>query len=235
MNDTAQTALVQIPEIIAAQVARHLEEQIVFGELAPNTRLVEEDIVRRYGVSRSPVREALRLLEQEGLAVRETRRGASVSAIGLRDLDEIYACRLNLEGLAAEEAAKKRADADVVLLRAELDALVAAGEAGEVRAYFRHNVAMTDRIHAMSGNGTLRRLLGSIGKAALRYRYLVYHRAPEMIRVSVDGNRAIVEAIAQQNARSARAMTEDLLLKSWDVIRRHLAEMEAEAPAESAG
>ncbi len=228
-------ALVQIPEIIAAQLARHLEEQIVFGELPPNTRLVEEEIVRRYGVSRSPVREALRVLEQDGLAVRETRKGAWVSPIGLKDLDEIYACRLGLEGLAAEEAAKNGAEAGLAMLRGELDALVAASEADDVRLYFQRNVAVTDRIHLLSGNATLRRLLGAIAKPAARYRYLVYQRSPQMIGISVEGNRAIVEAITRHNARSARALTEDLLLQSWRVIRQELEGIEREAVAAATG
>ena len=68
----------RVPDIIAKDLARHIEEQIIFGELAPNTRLVEEEIVQRYNVSRSPVREVLRTLEQEGLAIRESRRGVWV-------------------------------------------------------------------------------------------------------------------------------------------------------------
>lgn len=221
----------QIPEVIAAQLTRHLEDQIVFGDLAPNTRLVEEDIVRRYGVSRSPVREALRVLEQDGLAVRETRKGAWVRSIGLRDLDEIYTCRFALEGLAAEEAAKNRADEDVPLLEAAYAALIEASTGADVRAYFRSNVALSDRIHAMSGNQTLCRLLGAIGKPALRYRYLVYLRVPEMVGVSVEGNREIVDAIQRRNARSARSLTEDLLMRSWTVIRAELEKIEAEAAA----
>ncbi len=54
-------------------------------------RFIEEDIVRRYNVSRSPVREAFRLLEQDGLLVRDRRRGVRVGVLSVRDLDEIYA------------------------------------------------------------------------------------------------------------------------------------------------
>jgi DNA-binding GntR family transcriptional regulator len=219
----------QIPEVIAAQLTRHLEDQIVFGDLAPNTRLVEEDIVRRFGVSRSPVREALRKLEQDGLAVRETRKGVWVRSIGLRDLDEIYTCRFALEGLAAEEAAKNRADEELPLLEAEYAALVEASVGADVRAYFRRNVSLSDRIHALSRNQTMCRLLSAIGKPALRYRYLVYKSVPEMVGVSVEGNREIVDAIVRRNARSARSLTEDLLMRSWTAIRSELARIQADA------
>jgi GntR family transcriptional regulator, rspAB operon transcriptional repressor len=218
--------LFRVPEVIAKELSRHLEEQIVFGELAPSSRLIEEDIVRRYGVSRSPVREALRMLEQDGLALRESRRGVRVSPLGLKDLDEVYSCRLALEGLAAEEAANNRSADDVPGLQAALSDLATASEANDIRAYFLRNVALTEKIHAVSGNQTLRRLLGTIGKQALRYRYLAYSQSPEMIDVSLEGNRAIVEAIVRQNARHARSLTEDLMQRSWRVIRQHVASAE---------
>src|SRR4051812_23631125 len=66
------------PALLGSELASFLEDQIVFGELEPNSRLVEEAVVRQYGVSRSPVREAFRSLEQSGLAVRQSRKGVSV-------------------------------------------------------------------------------------------------------------------------------------------------------------
>ena len=89
-----------IPEVLR----RQLEEEIVFGRLEPLARLTEEEVAARYGVSRSPVREALRLLEGDGLVHRAARRGIWVAPLSLRDFDEIYACRIPLEGLAAAGA-----------------------------------------------------------------------------------------------------------------------------------
>ncbi|MEJ0072012.1 MAG: GntR family transcriptional regulator [Pseudomonadota bacterium] len=213
--------------MIAKELSRFLEEQIIFGELAPSARLIEEEIVRRHGVSRSPVREALRMLEQDGLAVRESRRGVRVSPIDLKDLDEVYTCRLVLEGLAAEGAADNRTDGDIGLLRASLNSLQAAYDQRDLREYFRQNVVLTDQIHVVSGNATLGRLLGNIGKQALRYRYIAYSRSPEMMKVSVEGNHEIVDAIARRRARNARTLMEDLIQRSWEVVRTHVAALEA--------
>lgn len=203
------------PSLLAKDLGRFLEEQIIFGEMPPDTRLVEEAIVKEYGVSRSPVREAFRELEQGGLIVRHDRKGVSVSPTHRKGLDEVYACRLPLEGLAAEEAANNRTDEDVQELKAILQALHAAHAAKDVREYFKQNVQLSDRICRASRNATLSRLLGSLNKQALRYRYMVYSRFPEMMDVSVEGNESIIEAISRHNGRHARSLTEDLILRSW--------------------
>ncbi len=209
----------QIPEVLAKELARFLEDQIVFGEIAPGTRLVEEDVVRRYTVSRSPVREAFRILEQDGLLVRDRRRGVRVGLLTEGDLDEIYTCRIPLEGLAAAAAANHRTDAHVLALQAALSGLSEAHGAADVRRYFGQNVRLSNQIHVASGNATLRRLLGSIGKQALRYRFLAYSRTPDLMQLSIEGNREIIEAILHKRGRIARALTEDLIQQSWRSIR----------------
>jgi DNA-binding GntR family transcriptional regulator len=217
----------QAPDVIAKELARHLEEQIIFGKLAPRTRLVEEDIVRQYKVSRSPVREALRMLEQEGLATRESRRGFRVSSISVADLDEVYACRLALEGLAAETAATNRTPEAIVTINARLKDMEKAHRQRNMPVFFRQNISLSQAIYAASGSATLKRLLSSVGKQALRYRYIAYARAPEMMQVSVAANRDIAEAIAQGRPRHARVLTEDVIQRSWQVIRGVIAEDEA--------
>lgn len=212
----------QVPDLLAKEVARFLENEIIFGNLAPDERLVEEDLVKKYGVSRSPVREALRILEQDGLTIRESRRGARVAPVSLGDLDEVYSCRLVLEGLAAEGAAVNRKPADIEAIYRSLKLLENAYRKKNIREYFERNVELTKQIHLSSGNATLRRLLGNIDKQALRYRYLAYSRRPEIMQYSIEGNREIVEAIERQRGRNARLLTEDLIQKSWQVIREHV-------------
>ncbi len=214
----------QIPDVLARELARFLQDQIVYGDIAPGARLIEEDIVRRYNVSRSPVREAFRFLEQDGLLVRDPRRGVRVGLLSVADLDEIYACRIPLEGLAAEAAAQHRSDAHLSALKAAMAGLNAALGDGNVRGYFEQNVRMTDAIHLASGNATLRRLIGTIGKQAHRYRYLAYSRNPGMMQLSAETNREIIDAIRHQRGRTARTLTEDLIHQSWQGIRATLHE-----------
>jgi len=208
----------RLPDPIAKDLCRVIEDEIVFGQLAPSTRLVEEEVAKRYGVSRSPVREALRMLEQDGLVVREARRGIWVAPIGRADLDEVYSCRVALEGLAAEQAAHERTNEDLELLRQACAEMERAREAGDVRAHFRSNLRFTDIVHAAAGNATLRRLLNGIGKQAQRYRYLAYSKAPHLVELSLAGTRDILNGIERGDSRDAREITERLIRRSWQSV-----------------
>ena len=219
----------RVPDIIAKDLARHIEDQIIFGELAPNTRLVEEEIVQRYNVSRSPVREAHRSLEQEGVAIRESRCGVWGGPLGLQDLEEVSSCRIVMEGLATELAAQHRSEEDMDNINAAYAALAATNNSEDMRQFFRANLVLSNSIHSAAHNSTLKRLLGSIGKQSLRYRYLAYSHAPEMMTASVEGNREIILAIEKKNARHARILMEDLIQRSWTVMRQLFADQEKAA------
>ena len=72
----------------------------------PGSRLFEEELVEQFNISRSPIREALKILEHDGLVLIEPRRGARVAQLSITDLDEVYATRVALESLAAAQAAE---------------------------------------------------------------------------------------------------------------------------------
>ena len=202
-----------MPQILTEK----LREAIIFGEIMPETRLTEEFIADRFRVSRSPVRDALRRLEADGLIRREDRRGARVAAISRRDLDEVYLCRIPLEGLAASEAAVRRKPDQLAQLESCLSEMEAVS--GDTLAYFRANVAFTDAVHAASDNSTVRRLLAGIGMQALRYRFLAYRSAPSLMSLSVEGNKDLMAAVRRSDAKQARAVTEALIERSWLTIR----------------
>ncbi len=210
--------------LVPKRLAQALEQDIIFGRMAPDSRVIEEDIAERFGVSRSPVREAFRFLERDGLILRAERRGARVSPISRRDLDEVYECRLALEGIAAANAALRHNAADLTRLRDGVARLREAFGAGDIAAYFSANVAFTDAIHDAADHVTLRRLLGGIGKQALRYRYFAYRTAPALMQASLSGSQGLVEAIRKRDADGARAQTERLIERSWKTARKYLPE-----------
>lgn len=204
-----------MPELLADA----LESAIVFGELAPGNRIIEEEVATRYDVSRSPVRDALRRLQADGLVVRSDHRGARVTPISRSDLDEVYVCRIELEGLAAQMAARNWRPPSEIEFAEKLAAMRRAYKANDIRAYFVANVGFTDAIHRASRNVTLQRLLKSIGKQALRYRYLAYRTAPRLMGISVEGNREIADLVLARKGAQARRITAQLIERSWRAIR----------------
>ena len=88
-------------------VYEELKRQIMVGEIAPGTRMMEVELAEEMGVSRTPVREAIRKLEKEGLVTIEPRRGAYASDISAKDMVDILEVRQDLEGMAAGIAAQR--------------------------------------------------------------------------------------------------------------------------------
>ena len=205
-----------------------LENAIVFLELAPSERLTEEDVAERYGVSRSPVRDALRALERDGLVLREARKGIWVTPMSLRDFDEVYRCRIALEAIAAEQAARSTNTALKEQLWQVLDGMKQAREAGDARLFFTHDVRGSELIYEIADNTTLRRLLKGLEKQALRYRYHLYQRDRNVVDLSFDDTARVFQAIVDGDAERSYALEYDLIEKIWretrDAIRAEFGE-----------
>src|SRR5207244_9276457 len=121
-------------------VAEELRTLILSGSLKPGERLVEERLTERFGVSRPPLREALRLLEQEGLVERRPRRGTIVTALQADDVREIYTLRWALERLAIELVVPVEDPAVLEPLRAAIAAMKVAAAAGDREALLEANM-----------------------------------------------------------------------------------------------
>jgi DNA-binding GntR family transcriptional regulator len=109
----------------AEHVAATLRDQILAGEIVPGERIRQEDVAERFGTSRQPVREALRMLEAEGLTELEANKGARVPLLDMADLTLLYEMRERLEPLALVESVPRLSDATIVQLR-ELQQRIAA-------------------------------------------------------------------------------------------------------------
>jgi len=150
-------------------VRDEIERHIVEGKLAPGDKLNESEWAARLQVSRGPVREAFRALEQAGLVFNEKNRGVFVRTVSLAEADEIYAVRAVLEEAACRMLAPRIDATQLAALRAHVDAMRAALDTGDHDAYARANVAFHDAIVATAGNGklyeTYRRLVGELSRS----------------------------------------------------------------------
>lgn len=222
---------VRMPDILGRELVRPIENEIIRLRYPPGMRLVEEEICRRFGVSRSPVREALQVLAGRGLVERRPRRGMFVMGMTVRRLDEIYACRIPLEGLAAAGTAGNATPSLVSALRDLVAITASAGRDGRQEAAFEANVALTDLLHAHCGNEILQAILKDLDTQALRYRYFCYRESSDIIRSNADANACLVDAIADGDGERARTVTEALVRHSWTVIRGVLGERGASIDA----
>lgn len=210
------------PISLAADLVSTLTDQIVFGELSPGRRLTEEAVGQWAGVSRSPIREAFRQLEFDGLVMRAARRGVTVTPISLNNLDEVYQCRIELEALAAELAAKRSSPTGVDRLSSKLRELASAFDNKDARGYFRASVSFSETVHELAGNATLRRLLNGVGKQSLRYRFIAYEHVPTFTAESIAGAARLLDDIRNGDTTAAKSKTRDLIQSAWDQIRQHV-------------
>ena len=229
---TAMT-IIEVSDAIGRQVAGHLERDILSWKLQPATRLTEEEVGRLYGVSRSPVREAFWMLERDGLLVREGRRVA-VAPVSVQDLDEVYSCRVVLDGLAVEQAAGNASMAQLEEMQALLGRMTVAAQQARPDIYFEANRTLWSLYRAAACNATLAKLLEGIGKRALRYRSVAYANDPDLLTISVAANTVIIQAMKSGAAAEARAASEQLIRRGWRVIRQYLEKSVLE-PARNAG
>ncbi len=188
----------------ASKVVPVLREAIVDGELAPGSRLSEQAIASRFGVSRTPVREAFAQLEREGLVLTVARTGVYVRIIDAREAEDIYETREALETQAARLAARRQTPVTIARLRERLGALGDAAKADDERAY----TAQLDRFYELlmeaAGNGVLRRSYEALTGPVRRLRRIAM-QYPDRLHASYEHAVAIVEAIASGNEDMAEA------------------------------
>jgi DNA-binding GntR family transcriptional regulator len=186
---------------------RTLRSEILDGALEPGTVLQEVDQSIRLGVSRTPVREALRRLAADGL-VEANGRGTVVTGVERDDIVSLYELREALEGKAAALAAQRHGDAPFEQIRdrlSEAPQLLAQGEAG-LAAYFAIVDDLDDAIEAAVGNPFLATALRSVQLHSARIRRLARHN-PERLRAAAGEHLLIVEAILAGDAELASHAT----------------------------
>ena len=177
---------------------------ILRGKLSPGARLIESTLAERIGVSRTPLREALFQLEQEGFVHSELRRGFSVKPLSEREAREVFPIVGALEGLALAQSG--------ILAKSNLGKLRAANKALLVsRGGPRRAVQADHRFHQLllsrCSNSHLLALIGNLHKILLRYEHL-YMSDQGLIGVSVEQHNRILQAIAEGNITAARQALE---------------------------
>lgn len=190
------------------RVADEIHAMITSGELRPGERLVEDRLAESLGVSRNPVREAIRLLESTGLVEVQPRRGAYVATVDVDDLRQLLAVRARLEGYTAELAAARRTDEDVAAVRQWVEAGRAATEAGDlVRAAECHR-GFHKEVERIAGN----RYLAEVGGPLLNRTELVFSLLLDARGgITWSEHDHIADAIGAGDPEAARAAVEQHL------------------------
>ena len=182
-----------------------LRDAILKGELEPGERLMEIQLAERLGVSRTPIREAIRKLELEGLVLMIPRKGAEVAKISEKSLRDVLEVRRSLEELAAELACQ-RMDAEALKdLEDAQKAFIQAVESGETMTMAEADEHFHDVIYMGTGNTRLVQILNNLREQMYRYRFEYIKDSSQHERL-VEEHKVIYESIVKKDKETASHM-----------------------------
>ncbi|MBA4329634.1 MAG: GntR family transcriptional regulator [Polaromonas sp.] len=200
------------------EVAATLREQIFAGMYAPGTFLDELVLCERLQISRTPLREALKVLTAEGLLRHEPRRGCFISEVTEKDLDDIFPVIALLEGRCAFEAARNASDADLAALTTLHERLNSHASAGRINDYYDTNFAIHEAIIALADNRWLAMAISDLRKILKLARSQQLH-APGRLQQSLSEHMAVFAALKARDSEGADAAMRTHLTRQREALR----------------
>ena len=200
------------------EVAATLRDRIFSGELAPGSFLDEISLSQNLSISRTPLREALKVLTAEGLVRHEPRRGCFVNQVSEQDLDEIFPVIALLEGRCAHEAAKNANDADFAALETLHKRLTAHAKARRIQDYYATNYAIHEALITLANNRWLAQVIGDLRKILRLSRLQSLHAAGRMEQ-SLQEHLAVYAALKARDSEGAEAAMRTHLTRQREALR----------------
>ncbi len=200
------------------QVYMLLREAIITGRLDPGEQITEPGIASQLKVSRTPVREAMRMLELENLIVNLPRRGAFVCGIKSKDeIDDIFQVRIILEGLASELAAKKIRPDQVDKLKYQSAQIAECLDKNDLKRCLAIDIAFHQIIYEASENEYLQRFLDNLFDQITRFRLASLADEGRMKEALVE-HQSLVAAIEEKNSSLAKEIAEKHIQNAWSRV-----------------
>jgi DNA-binding GntR family transcriptional regulator len=200
-------------------VAERLRTLIFGGELPPGSFLDEAALCTQLSISRTPLREALKVLTAEGLLRHEPRRGCFVNEVTEQDLDEIFPVIALLEGRCAFEAARNASDAEIAELEVLHERLNKHARAKRINEYYAANFAIHEAIITLANNRWLAQVIGDLRKILKLARLQQLH-APGRLEQSLNEHMAVFAALKARDCEGAEAAMRTHLTRQREALRQ---------------
>jgi len=189
-------------QTLREKILETMREAIIKGTLKPGEKVAEPELAERFGISRTPIREAFRQLESEGYLTVIPRKGAVVTGLSERDVEEFYAIKSILEGYAARMAAEKLTEKEIQRLETINERLEKLAEEGDVKTFFRVHSEFHELFIRAAGNEKLAELIDQVGRRFNRLR-MASLSLPGRMDISVQEHRKIIRAFRDRNGEAA--------------------------------
>ena len=218
MNARPSSLILTAPALYE-QVAERLRSRIFAHELAPGSWIDEQALAKEYGISRTPLREALKVLASEGLVVLKPRRGCYVTELSEQDIDEVFPVMAMLEGRVAEEAARRITGANFSRLAEIHDELERHAAANDADRFFEANQRFHTALQEIAGNRYLTQLIDDARKV-IKLTRRDSLRLDGRLKQSLAEHRQILDALRLKDAELAGRRMHDHLLSGRAALAR---------------
>lgn len=187
------------------KILENIRDAIVSGNLKGGSRVSEPELAERYGISRTPIREAFRQLEAEGYLTVVPRRGAVVSEFSPKDIEEFYAIKSIMEGYAARQACERLSEKELDRLQAINDKLAELARIGDIKHFFKVHSDFHELFIKAADNEKLHELIAGLVTKFQRLRFTSLS-LPGRMAISVQEHEKIIDAFRQKDANLAEAL-----------------------------
>ncbi len=198
-------------------VYEELKLQILTGKITPGTRMMEVELAESMGVSRTPIREAIKKLEKEGLVTIEPRKGAYASQISVKDMVDILEVRQDMEGLAAYMASYRMTPKQMKELEVIAAGYNKAVEEGNMADMIKYDTDFHNLIVESCNNSILTMMINQLQELLLRFRYVYYDNIKRAEKMPSEHS-MIMEAIEDGRSDAARAAAEMHIERIKDMV-----------------
>ena len=202
-----------------------IKQQILSGELRPDENIIEENLSQSLEISRTPLREALQMLEFEKLAVRQSNGRLKVSPVSIKEAEEIFHVRIKLEGMCVVQATENATEKDIQNLTS-IVSLKESHTEGNIEDILYYGSNFHNYIYELSKNETVCNILSQLNDHVYRYRCLVTNQDTDRIAKESEEHKEIIRYMSEKDKAGAeKAMTkhiENSLHAAVDAIEEHL-------------
>jgi DNA-binding GntR family transcriptional regulator len=212
-------------QTLREKILETIREAILKGQLKPGEKVAEPELAERFGISRTPIREAFRQLESEGYLTVIPRKGAVVTSLSERAVEEFYAIKSILEGYAARMAVENLTDKDMEKLEAINERLAQLAHEGDVKNFFRIHNEFHELLIKAAENEKLMELINQLMLKFNRLR-LASLALPGRMEISVQEHKKIIEAFKSKDGERADNLVRKTASYGGQVLIQSMAQSE---------
>ena len=207
------------------ELVERLRNMVVEDALKPGEKVPEKDLCEAFGVSRTPLREALKVLASEGLVILQTNRGARVAEVTQEELENTFAVIAMLEQLVGELACQNLDDAGIAHLQKRHDAMIKAFGVGDLQAYFKANQDIHNALIEGAGNDILESHHRMLAARVRRARFMV-NLSDERWQQAIEEHEKMMVLLRARDGQSLGRLMMILMLNKYDALVKALAAAE---------